>query len=219
MKILNAAVIADLQAGRGLRLNLGCGMRARPGFYGVDQVALPGIDILADLNEPLSAIPDDSVEEVFCRHTLEHIHRFLELMAELHRVARPDARIHIIVPHFSNPYGYSDPTHVRFFGVYSFFYLSDPEDQPRRKVPSFYLPQRFHVESLRCHLLRGSWLDKLLRRTVEPLINRSVRCLDWYERRLCRLIPASEMHYVLRPKKAATANGSVPASGDCKRAG
>src|SRR5262249_45053991 len=137
MKIHNEAVNADLRAGKGLRLNLGSGQTSLPGFYNVDQFGLPGVDIQADLNEPLSALPDNCVDEVYCRHGIEHISRFLELLAELHRVSRPDARIEIIVPHFSNPYGYSDPTHVRFFGLYSFYYFCDEADQPRRKVPSF----------------------------------------------------------------------------------
>lgn len=84
-------------------------------------MALPGVDIQADLNEPLDLLPDGSVEAVHCRHLLEHIDRLLHLLDELHRVVRPGGEIDIRVPHFSNPYGYSDPTHVRFFGLYSFF--------------------------------------------------------------------------------------------------
>jgi SAM-dependent methyltransferase len=202
MKILNEAVLSDLEAGNGLRLNLGSGMRPRLGFYNVDQLALPGVDILADLNEPLSALPDNSVNEIYCRHMLEHVSRFMELLSELHRIMRPDGRIEIIVPHFSNPYGYSDPTHVRFFGLYSFFYFCDPADQPRRKVPSFYLPQRFQVERVECRLLKQSLADKLLRAVLQPLINLSTNWLDWYERRLCRWIPANDIRYVLRPKKS-----------------
>jgi hypothetical protein len=201
MRILNAAVLMDLESGKGLRLNLGSGLRSLPGYYNIDQLELPGVDIQADLNEPLSALPDNCVDEVYCRHTLEHIPRLLELMSELHRVGRPGARIEIIVPHFSNPYGYSDPTHVRFFGLYSFFYFCDEDDQPRRKVPSFYLPHRFQVESVQCNLLKGSMLDKALSALLQPLVNRNVNWLDWYERRLCRWVPASAIRYVLRTKK------------------
>jgi SAM-dependent methyltransferase len=201
MKIVNPAVLDDLAAGRGLRLNLGSGRRPVPGFYGVDRVPLPGVDVVADLDEPLADLPDNSVDEVYTRHALEHVSRLLELLAELHRVTRPGGRLEIVVPHFSNPYGYSDPTHVRFFGLYSFFYFCDPEDQPRRKVPAFYLPQRFRVESVRCRLLKASPADRLLAPLLQPLINRSVGWLDWYERRLCRWLPASEIRYVLRTKK------------------
>jgi SAM-dependent methyltransferase len=204
MQILNPSVFDDLAAGRGLRLHLGSGGRPLTGYYNVDHLPLPGVDIVADLNEPLADLPNNCVEAVYSRHTLEHISRLLELLAELHRVTRPDARLEISVPHFSNPYGYSDPTHVRFFGLYSFFYFCDPEDQPRRKVPSFYLPQRFRVESVQCRLLTRSLFDKAVRLVLEPIINRGIGWLDWYERRLCRLIPASDLHFVLRVKKDAT---------------
>jgi len=205
MKILNPQVHSDLATGRGLRLNLGSGGRPLPGFYNLDHLPLPGVDILADLNEPFAELPDDSVDEVYCRHTLEHVTRFLELLTELHRVTRPQGRIEVIVPHFSNPYYYSDPTHVRFFGLYTFFYFCDEGDQPLRKVPSFYLPQRFRVESITCRLLKASVLDRLLRVVWEPLINRNLRWLDWYERRLCRWLPANDIRYVLRPRKDAGA--------------
>jgi hypothetical protein len=215
MKILNPAVQHDLEAGRKLRLNLGSGRRQMPGFYNVDHLCLPGVDILADLEEPLADLPNDSVEQVYCRHTLEHVTRLLELLGELHRVTHPEGRLKLIVPHFSNPYGYSDPTHVRFFGLYSFFYLVEEKDQPRRKVPNFYTPQRFRVERVRFHLLRSSVADKLVRAVLQPLINRSVGWLDWYERRICRLFPVDDMHWLLRPVKPTVAN---QASGERARA-
>ncbi len=201
MQFLEPAVQSDLAAGRAIRLNLGGGARQIAGFYNLDRVALPGVDILADLNEPLTALPDNCVAEIVCRHVLEHVPRFMELMAEIHRVARPEGRIEIAVPHFSNPYGYSDPTHVRFFGLYTFYYFCDEADQPRRKVPNFYSPARFTVESVRFRLLRQSLFDRIVRAALEPLINLGIASLDCYERRLCRLFPVEEVKYVLRPVK------------------
>jgi Methyltransferase domain len=209
MKILNPAVWEDLRAGKELRLNLGSGRRLIPGFYNVDHLPLPGTDIQADLNEPLSELPDNSVAEIYSRHTLEHISRFLELMVEIHRVTKPGSRIEIIVPHFSNPYHYSDPTHVRFFGLYTFFYFCDEEDQPRRKVPSFYLSERFRIESVRCKLLRESLWDKMMGLVLQPLVNLNLNWLDRYERRLCRLVPANDIRFVLRPKKDTESNSAA----------
>jgi SAM-dependent methyltransferase len=223
MKILNPAVLRDLESGRKLRLNLGCGMRRLPGYWNVDRIPLDGVDILADLEEPFSQLPDDSVEAIHCRHTLEHVTRFLELLAEVHRVTIPGGEIEAIVPHFSNPYGFSDPTHVRFFGLYSFFYLAADEDQPRRRVPNFYVSQRFRVESIRVKMMRRSIGDKILREILEPIVNRSVDWLDWYERRLCRLAPAEEIRYLLRPVKSASGIVREPmraaGSGDHRRVG
>lgn len=205
MKILSPEVRRDLDAGRKLKLNLGCGLRRLPGFTNVDCVPLEGVDILADLEEPLDQLPTDSVDAIYCRHTLEHVGRLMQLIAELHRVTVDGGRIEVIVPHFSNPYGYSDPTHVRFFGLYSFFYLADEKDQPRRKVPNFYLKERFRVEEVRFNLMRTSVADKLVRAALQPLVNRGVGWLDWYERRLCRLLPVDDIRWILRPVKPAPA--------------
>lgn len=205
MKILNPNVHIDLEAGRPLRLNLGCGQRPRSGFYGVDHLEMPGVDIVADLNRPFSQLPENSVEEIYTRHTLEHVPQLLPLMSEFHRLTRPDGRIEIIVPHFSNPYGYSDPTHVRFFGLYSFFYFSDEEDQPARKVPAFYVAHRFIVESVKVSLIKGGVIRRFLTPLVKRLVNLNVATLDWYERSLCRGFPAESIHYLLRPKKSHAA--------------
>jgi SAM-dependent methyltransferase len=208
MRIVNPQVQRDIEAGLGLRLNLGSGHSTRPGFYNVDLLPLPGVDVVADLNEPLTALPDESVDEIYSRHTLEHVTHLLPLLAEIHRVARPGARIELVLPHFSNPHGYSDPTHVRFFGLYSFFYFCDEEDQPARKVPNFYLPQRFRVDCVTFSLLKQSPLDRLILPVVQRLANRSYGWLDWYERRLCRWLPVSSVRYVLYPRKAAASTAA-----------
>ena len=199
MKILNAALQADLDAGKPVKLNLGGGERPLPGYYHLDLVDLPGVDVQADLNEPLEALPTGSVAAIHCRHLLEHIDLLMPLLDELHRVVRPGGTIDIRVPHFSNPYGYSDTTHVRFFGLYTFFYFADPANQPSRKVPSFYSKSRFQVKSVHIRLMHETWFDKVVRAVLQPLVNLSVGWQDWYERRLCRLFPANEIQYVIAP--------------------
>jgi len=203
MRIINPHVHQAIESGAGLRLNLGSGLRPRPGFFGLDHVKLPTTDIVADLNEPLSELPDHCVSEIYTRHTLEHIRDLLPLMGELHRVCRPDARIEIIVPHFSNPFFYSDPTHVRAFGLYTFYYFADEADQPRRKVPAFYVPHRFQIDSVSIELMRRGRVRGPASFALEWWINRGIQQLDWYERSACWLFPAESMQYVLRPKKTA----------------
>ena len=204
MKILNPRVLEDLERGVPLRLDVGCGERPSPGHYGVDLVEMDGVDIVADLNEPLDLLPDNSVGAIISRHVLEHIPNLVPLLAEFRRITRPDGRIEIVVPHFSNPYFYSDPTHVRFFGLYTFYYFADPEHQPRRKVPAFYSDVRFRVESIRIDFPREGLIERLTCPVLKRLINLSTGMQDWYERRLCRVFTAKQIRYVLRPDKAAT---------------
>jgi SAM-dependent methyltransferase len=204
VRIVNPRVRDDLAAGRPIRLNLGVGRRPRDGYYGLDWIEMPGVDLVADLNRPLSELPDNSVAAVYTHHTFEHVVELLPLLKEIHRVVVPGGAVEVVVPHFSNPYGYSDPTHVRFFGLYTFYYFSDEADQPRRKVPAFYLPERFAVESVSVTLIPTLLMVKPVRRLAMKVINSSVRLLDWYERSWCRHFPADSIRYHLRVKKADT---------------
>jgi SAM-dependent methyltransferase len=190
-----------LAAGRPVRLNLGVGQRPRDGYYGLDRVELPGVDVLADLNEPLSGLPDNSVAAVYTHHTLEHVANFLPLLKEVHRVVVPGGRVEVVAPHFSNPYAFSDPTHVRFFGLYTFYYFADEADQPPRKVPAFYLPERFAVDEVNITFVPTLLMCKPVRRLMTRVVNSSVGMLDWYERSWCRHFPADSIRYLLRVKK------------------
>lgn len=202
MQIINPLFLKDLEAGSPIRLELGSAGGKRTGFYGVDHLSLPGVDLVADLNLPFDLLPDNSVHELYSRHTLEHVHQFLPLMREIHRVCRADAKIEIIVPHFSNVFGFSDPTHVRFFGLYTMNYFVAAEDQPAiRRVPAFYSDLRFAVESVRIEFYREGRIDRLLARPFESLVNRSAAWQHFYERRLCNLFHAWQIIYRMHPMK------------------
>ncbi|MSR55585.1 MAG: methyltransferase domain-containing protein [Gemmataceae bacterium] len=201
MRIVNPKVQDDLAAGRTIRLNLGVGRRSRPGYYGVDWIEMSGVDVVADLNEPLTELPDNSVEAIYTHHTFEHVVNFIPLLKEIHRVVIPNGQVEVVVPHFSSPYGYSDPTHVRFFGLYSFYYFADEIDQPKRKVPAFYIPERFATDAIKITMMPTLIMCKPIRRLTTKIVNSSIGMLDWYERSWCRNFPADSIKYSLRVKK------------------
>lgn len=202
MKIVNPQLQSDLAEGRPVRLELGAGARPRKGYYAVDHVELDHVDMVADLNQPLDLVPDGSVEAIYSRHALEHIREFLPLMREIHRVTQPGGHIEIIVPHFSNVYGYSDPTHVRFFGLYSMYYFASAENQPKiRRVPTFYTDTRFKIQSIRIEFYRKGLIDKLLAPVFTRLFNLNIHFQNFYERRLSFLFHASQIRYVMTPDK------------------
>ncbi|MBV1910355.1 MAG: class I SAM-dependent methyltransferase [Kangiellaceae bacterium] len=202
IKILNPELKKDLLEGKSIRLNFGAGKSPRPGFYSVDHIEMDGIDAVADLNKPLQAIPNDCCEYIYSRHTLEHIHEFLPLMQEIHRITKPEGTIEIIVPHFSNVYGYSDPTHVRFFGLYSMYYFVAKENQPKiRRVPAFYTDKKFQIESLTIEFYQTSRLDRLLAPIFTKLVNYNISTQDFYERRLSHFFHAWQIRYILTPEK------------------
>jgi len=202
MKFIDPAVSRDLEAGRLLRLDIGCGPAPTPGFLGVDQVELPGVAIVADLNRGLPELPDNSVGEIVTNHCLEHVSEFIGLMRELHRVTAPGGRITITVPHYSNPFGYSDPTHVRFFGLYSMSYFVPSERQTqRRKVPSFYVDFNFDIASVQIRFYRDTLVDKLVAPLLERFLDRSPERIHFYERRIAPFFHARQITWVMTPIK------------------
>lgn len=105
--------------------DIGCGPTKQvPTAIGVDAVAHPGVDIVADLDGPLP-FADDSLDHVFAVHVLEHLGDLLGVMRELHRVLRPGGVLHVLAPHWRHVNAVADPTHVRFMDVQTFKYFCE----------------------------------------------------------------------------------------------
>lgn len=187
-------------------LELGCGPDPRPEVIGVDVVALPGVEVVADLEAGLPFLPDASVDEVYSRHVLEHVANLPTLLRDIHRVLRPGGRHVCIVPHFSNPYYYSDPTHQRFFGLYTFDYFAPPgATGMRRTVPGFYFDFHFRVVSRELRF-RSMWkLHGALGKQVGRLVNRSAAAQEFYERHLCWRFPCQEIRFEMEPVRPEAA--------------
>lgn len=82
-----------------MKLNIGSGYTHIPGFQRVDIDKNCKPHYLLDIRD-LSSLPDDSVEEIYTAHTLEHI-LLVELfptMRGLCRVLKPGGLITIVVP-------------------------------------------------------------------------------------------------------------------------
>ena len=113
----------------GKKLNVGCGRNIQAGWINLDSAALPGVDVIADLDQcahqPLP-LGDNEVEEFLLSHVLEHLHHPLPLMQELHRIAQPNALAIVRVPYGSSDEAFEDPTHVRQYFHASFGYFSQP---------------------------------------------------------------------------------------------
>ncbi|PGT95614.1 methyltransferase domain-containing protein, partial [Bacillus cereus] len=69
---------------------------------------------------------DNSIDEFLAVHLLEHIQRPLDLMEELHRIAKQNAIMVCNVPYGSSDDAFEDPTHIRQFFLNSFTYFSQP---------------------------------------------------------------------------------------------
>jgi glycosyltransferase involved in cell wall biosynthesis/SAM-dependent methyltransferase len=140
------------------RLNVGCGRNALAGWINLDIAKMPGVDIVADIEKcAFAPLPfeSDSIDEFLLSHVIEHIHASLDLMQELYRVAKPNAKATIRVPFGGSDDAWEDPTHVRAYFTNSFGYFSQPfywradygyrgDWQPYRIV--FLVEERSHKE-------------------------------------------------------------------------
>lgn len=202
MRILNKAVSNDLNSGIDLKIDLGCGSRPKIGYYSLDLLEMTGVDMVADLNKPLDMLPDNSCSHIFSNHVFEHIQDLNILMDEIFRIAKQDAIIEIVVPHFSNVFGYSDPTHVRLFGTYSFYYYVSRSNQPgKRKVPDFYTNSKYLIHTIKIEFDRLSLFDRLLVPIMRKFVNINLQTQTFYERRLAFLFHAAQIRFLLQPDK------------------
>jgi SAM-dependent methyltransferase len=190
-----------IRSGERVVVEMGCGDRKKPGRIGVDRVDLPQVDIVADLEAGLPFLPDRCVDEIHCRSVLEHIENFDYVFREMIRVLKDDGRAFIFVPHFSNPYYYSDYTHRRLFGLYTFYYFVEPARQLRRKVPTFYSDIRVEILSLRLKFRSPFRILHLPRKFFGALVNLHPLCQEFYEAGLCHIVPCDGVDIVLRPAR------------------
>jgi SAM-dependent methyltransferase len=95
------------------------------GWVNVDIQPGPGVDVVTDLEEKLPW-EDETVEEVLCVHTIEHIHNVKPFMQELHRVCKADARAVFKVPYGTSDDADADPDHVRRYLWSSWGYYGQP---------------------------------------------------------------------------------------------
>jgi SAM-dependent methyltransferase len=188
-----------IRDGRKIVLELGCGHRKKGGRIGVDKLDLPDVDIVANLEEGLSFLPESSVDEIHCRSLLEHIENFEDLMCEIVRVLKSDGIAYVFVPHFSNPCFYSDYTHKRFFGLYTFYYFSDAEHQLGRKVPAFYTDVKIRILSQRLVFRSSFKFVNPFKKLVGWFVNLHSVLQEYYEENLCYLFPCHGIEVVFGP--------------------
>lgn len=199
--ILKINVKQVLESKKPVVIDLGCGSKKKADRIGIDQADLPGVDIITDIEAGLPFFPDGSVDHIHCRSVLEHIKNFEFLLKEMIRVLKPDGTLHIFVPHFSNPYFYSDPTHIRPFGLYTFYYFVDTEHQLKRKVPNYYSDIRIQIISQKLIFRSKFAIFGFIKKAIGKLINSCTLFQEYYEENLCYSMPAHGIELVITHPK------------------
>jgi SAM-dependent methyltransferase len=83
-----------------MNVDIGCGRFKKEGFIGIDMQRLPGVDIVSNVDYGIPLV-DDSVDEIYCSHTIEHLGAVDRFLRELCRVCRKGALIELRMPYYS----------------------------------------------------------------------------------------------------------------------
>jgi ubiquinone/menaquinone biosynthesis C-methylase UbiE len=190
------------EKGEKIIIELGCGPSKQVGVIGVDFLPLPGVDHVANIENGLPFLEDQSIDEIRSVHVFEHIENFETLMKEIHRVLKKDGIHRITVPHFSNPYYYSDYTHKRFFGLYTFDYMGTPETTLKRKVPSFYSDVKFDIVSRKLRFKSTRIIRFLLfKKPCNIFFNLNNYTKELYEELFTGIFGCFEIEFIMKPHR------------------
>ena len=199
--MIDKAGVLERRDLRDVVIELGCGpVKRRAGSITIDVVDGAHVDIVGDALDALQAFPAACAQLISSSHFLEHVADAGPILDAMSRVLAPAGEIEIVVPHFSNPYFHSDPTHRNTlgFGLYTMsYYARDPILS--RKVPGYL--RRDHLTLRRVDLLFKAappfYGRYGIKRTIGAVFNSTRYLQELWEENLCYLFPCYEIRYVL----------------------
>jgi SAM-dependent methyltransferase len=102
------------------RLNMGCGQRKDPWEFGIDIDSNSKADMLVDLDKFPYPIPDDSFDQVYCSHVIEHLKDWVNAIREMIRITKNGGTIEILTPHCSSVVSFSTVGHINHYAISTF---------------------------------------------------------------------------------------------------
>lgn len=177
-----------LPTGPGAILDVGCGSAKIPGAVGLDISSDTAADIVHDLDTFPYPIEDASFDQILLQDVIEHVREPIRVFEELHRIARPGARVQLRTPHFSSALAYGDPTHRHYFSTLAIRSLAEPRF-------AHYTDVRFRV----VHVSLDMWLPF----RVLGLSRLANRFPETYEKYLAFRFPTMNVRAEFEVVKAA----------------
>ena len=190
-----------------LKLDLGSGSRPYKDYLGVDNAIKNKLVVKKDVLSFLKSLSKNSVSHIYSRHYLEHTDsdQFLKILCEIDRVLIKNGEMIFTVPHYSNPFFYSDPTHKTFFGVHTFSYLCETSCL-KRHVPGYVSIAGWHLINLRVNfvpMIRIRFFGfrlPLLSDLFNILVNSHFKLIELFERYLASIFSIYEIRFFVIKK-------------------
>lgn len=138
-----------------VKLDIACGKNKKNGFTGVD--IWEGADIVANLEKFPWPFEDNSVDEIFCSHYIEHTPDLVSFANELYRILKIDGKAEIIAPYYSSIRAWQDPTHLRAISENTYLYFSK-DWRVINRLDHYPIVADFDFES--SYVIDPAWQDK-----------------------------------------------------------
>lgn len=136
------------------KIDLACGQSKREGFFGVDIADVEGVDLACDLSKFPWPFEDDSVDEIFASHYVEHTYPvggphdgLIAFMNECWRICKEDAKLELIHPYAQSKRAFQDPTHTRYINEITWWYFN-LEWREMQKLDHYPITANFAVEGM-----------------------------------------------------------------------
>ena len=200
----NDKIKAFIRLGEPIFFEFGVGDTPKkyPSSLSVDIRDTPTCDVVGDAQEVLDFLPQSSSSGIYASHFIEHLDDLSIFLRSVVRACSDGASVTFIVPHFSNPFFYSDPTHRAFFGLYTFSYLAS-SCLFRRSIPGYANVQGLVLRDVRLHFRSYSpnFARHFFKKLIQLLVNSSRWSQEFYEEVFSWLIPCYEIEYSLIVQK------------------
>ncbi len=122
-----------------IKVELGCGKNKTPGYIGVDRFPLPGVDVVANLNERFP-FEDDSIDVILAQHSLEHLDDLYHVMSEIYRVCKDGAIVFVLGPYSHLSGNRANIYHKLVFNEHTFRFFSTEIVNPYVNEDDLYIP-------------------------------------------------------------------------------
>ena len=84
------------------KLHIGCGKKYLPGYLHVDIQKFDHIDVICSIDDIDKFFDEESIDEIYCCHILEHInrHNILNIISKLNKILVKGGKLRLSVPDF-----------------------------------------------------------------------------------------------------------------------